>query len=255
MSPGERRRSPVALVTGAGSGIGRAISKRLSDAGYQLILTGRRAQALEATLSELGHVSGSFVVPTDITDPRSIEKLFAQVSERARRLDVLINNAGILGPAAPIEDYPLQGWEAVVQTNLTGAFLCAQKAFCQMREQQPPGGRIINNGSLSAHVPRPDAAAYTVTKHGMTGLTKALALEGRRHGIACGQIDIGNAASEMTRGVSAGALQPDGSRLAEPTMEADDVADAVLYMVNLPLEANVLSMTVMATGMPFMGRG
>jgi NAD(P)-dependent dehydrogenase (short-subunit alcohol dehydrogenase family) len=184
-----------------------------------------------------------------------VDELFDRIAQSAGRLDVLVNNAGIFGPAAPIDDYPLEGWEASVQTNLTGAFLCSRRAFRQMREQQPPGGRIVNNGSLSAHMPRPHAVAYTVTKHGMTGLTKQLALEGRRYGIACGQIDIGNAATEMTSQLSLGALQADGSTLAEPTMSADDVADAVLYMVKLPSEANVLSLTVMANGMPYVGRG
>ncbi len=246
---------PIALVTGAGSGIGSAISRRLAGAGYLVVLAGRRAEPLEATLSALPERSGSFAVVTDVADPASVDALFGQIAERAGRLDVLVNNAGIFGTAAPIAEYPLDGWEATIQTNLTGAFLCARSAFAQMRDQRPPGGRIVNNGSLSAQVPRPEAVAYTVTKHGMTGLTKALALEGRQHGIACGQIDIGNAATEMTSQISVGALQPDGSRVAEPTMNAEDVADAVLYMVELPLDANVLSMTVMATGMPFVGRG
>jgi NAD(P)-dependent dehydrogenase (short-subunit alcohol dehydrogenase family) len=168
---------------------------------------------------------------------------------------VLVNNAGVFGPAAPVEDFPYDGWASTVQTNLTGTFLCARAAFRQMIRQRPSGGRIVNNGSLSAHVPRPNAVAYTATKHGITGLTKALALEGRRHGIACGQIDIGNAATEMTRQLEVGALQADGSIVAEPTMSAQAVADAVLYMVELPLSANVLSMTVMASGMPYVGRG
>ncbi len=246
---------PIALVTGAGSGIGGAISRRLASAGYLVVLAGRRVEALTETLAQLPRQHDSFAVATDVTDPASVDALFDQIADRAGRLDVLVNNAGIFGPAAPIDEYPLAGWQATVETNLTGAFLCAQKAFRQMRDQRPPGGRIVNNGSLSAHVPRPHAVAYTVTKHGMTGLTKALALEGRQHGIACGQIDVGNAATEMTSQISAGALQPDGSRVAEPTMNAEDIADAVLYMVNLPLDANVLSMTVMATGMPFVGRG
>ena len=194
-------------------------------------------------------------MPTDVTKPESVEALFEAVAERAGRVDVLINNAGMFGPAAPVEDYPHDGWAAAVETNLTGAFLCAQAAFRQMIRQRPSGGRIVNNGSLSAHVPRPNAVAYTTTKHGISGLTKALALEGRRHGIACGQIDIGNAATDMTRQLEVGALQADGSIVGEPTMSVEAVADAVLYMVGLPLNANVLSMTVMASGMPFVGRG
>jgi NAD(P)-dependent dehydrogenase (short-subunit alcohol dehydrogenase family) len=255
VNPSAQSRSQIALVTGAGSGIGRAVTVRLADAGFSVVLAGRRADVLEETLAQLPERRGSFAVVTDVTDPDSVETLFHQIAERAGRLDVLFNNAGIFGPAAAIEDYPFAGWEETIQTNLTGAFLCAQRAFRQMRDQQPPGGRIINNGSLSAHVPRPQAVAYTVTKHGMTGLTKSLALEGRRHGIACGQIDVGNAATEMTGEISVGALQADGSRLAEPTMSADDVADAVLYMAKLPPEANVLSLTVMANGMPYVGRG
>ena len=245
----------VAVVTGAGSGIGRAISLRLAGACYRVALAGRRAETLQDTLSALPADSESFAVATDVTDPVSVAALFDAVVRRADRVDVLVNNAGVFGPAAPIEDYPYDGWAAAVQTNLTGAFLCAQAAFRQMIRQRPSGGRIVNNGSLSAHVPRPNAVAYTATKHGITGLTKALALEGRRHGIACGQIDIGNAATEMTRQIEAGALQADGSVAAEPTMSADAVADAVVYMVELPLSANVLSMTVMASGMPYVGRG
>ncbi len=255
MSTSEQAAGPVAIVTGAGSGIGRAISLRLAGAGYRVALAGRRLERLEATLSELPAHREPFAVVTDVTDPGSVEALFEQVAERARRVDVLVNNAGVFGAPAAVEDYPADLWSATIETNLTGAFLCAQAAFRQMIRQQPSGGRIINNGSLSAQVPRPNAVAYTASKHGITGLTKALALEGRRHGIACGQIDIGNAATEMTRQLEVGALQADGSILGEPTMSADDVADAVLYMASLPLSANVLSMTVMASGMPFVGRG
>jgi NAD(P)-dependent dehydrogenase (short-subunit alcohol dehydrogenase family) len=219
------------------------------------VLAGRRRETLDSTLSGLPGSRGSFVVPTDVTRPDSVDALFDQVEDRLGRLDVLVNNAGSFGDPAPIEDYALATWIQTVETNLTGAFVCAQRAFRQMLRQNPSGGRIINNGSISAHVPRPHAVAYTATKHGVTGLTKALALEGRRHGIACGQIDIGNAATEMTGGFTAGALQADGSVRAEPTMSAEHVADAVLYMARLPLEANVLSLTVMATGMPFVGRG
>ncbi len=253
MSTAER--APIAIVTGAGSGIGRAISRRLAGAGYRVALAGRHTETLEDTLSALPTDPESFAVPTDVARPESVEALFEAVVRRAGRVDVLINNAGMFGPAAPVEDYPLDGWAAVVETNLTGAFLCAQAAFRQMIRQRPSGGRIVNNGSLSAHVPRPNAIAYTTTKHGISGLTKALALEGRRHGIACGQIDIGNAATDMTRQLEVGALQADGSIVGEPTMSVDAVADALLYMVELPLNANVLSMTVMASGMPFVGRG
>jgi NAD(P)-dependent dehydrogenase (short-subunit alcohol dehydrogenase family) len=247
--------APVAIVTGAGSGIGRAVARRLAGAGYQVALAGRRMETLNDALSDLPADAEPFAVPTDVTEPDSVDALFGYVAERAGRLDVLINNAGVFGPAAPIEDYTYEGWADTVQTNLTGAFLCAQAAFRQMIRQRPSGGRIVNNGSLSAHVPRPNAVAYTATKHGISGLTKALALEGRRHGIACGQIDVGNAATDMTRQLEVGALQADGSIVAEPTMPVEAVADAVLYMVELPLTANVLSMTVMASGMPYVGRG
>jgi NAD(P)-dependent dehydrogenase (short-subunit alcohol dehydrogenase family) len=247
--------APVVIVTGAGSGIGRAVSRRLAGAGYVVALAGRRMETLEATLSELPPQAGGFAVPTDVTRPDSVDALFARVVEKAGRVDVLFNNAGVFGPSAPVEDYPRDGFSTAVETNLTGAFLCAQAAFRQMIRQRPSGGRIINNGSISAHVPRPNAVAYTATKHGITGLTKALALEGRRHGIACGQIDIGNASTDMTRQIEAGVLQADGSIKPEPTMSAENVADAVLYMARLPLDANVLSMTVMASGMPFVGRG
>jgi len=234
MSTQQPAPSLVTVVTGAGSGIGSAIARRLAGAGHRVVLAGRHMDTLEV---------------------ESVHKLFDAVVDRAGRVDVLVNNAGVFGPAAPVEDYPHAGWAATVETNLTGAFLCAQAAFRQMLRQRPSGGRIINNGSLSAHVPRPNAVAYTATKHGITGLTKALALEGRPHGIACGQIDIGNAATEMTRQLEAGALQPDGSVAKEPTMSAEHVADAVLYMASLPLDANVLFMTVMASKMPFVGRG
>ncbi len=245
----------VAVVTGAGSGLGRAIARRLAGAGYVVALAGRRMETLERTQSELPASPGSFAVPTDVSDPASVEALFAEVVRDAGRIDLLVNNAGTFGPGAPVGEYPVDGWVSTIATNLTGAFLCARAAFRQMASQRPSGGRIINNGSISAHVPRPNAVAYTASKHGITGLTKALALEGRALGIACGQIDIGNAATEMTRQIEAGALQADGQVRPEPTMSADDVADAVLYMAGLPLEANVLTMTVMATGMPYVGRG
>lgn len=255
MNVSEEARAPVAIVTGAGSGIGRAIARRLAGAGYRVVLAGRRPEPLEATLSELPADHEPFAVLTDVTNAAAVDALFDQVARRAGRVDVLINNAGTFGANAPVEDYPREAWSDAVATNLTGAFLCAQAAFRQMLRQRPSGGRIINNGSLSAHVPRPNAVAYTATKHGITGLTKALALEGRRHGIACGQVDIGNAATAMTGPLESGALQADGSVRAEPTMSADHVADAVVYMAGLPLSANVLSLTVMATGMPYVGRG
>ena len=245
----------VAIVTGAGSGIGRAVSRRLAEAGYRVALAGRRIETLQDAIAQFPAGAGAFAVPTDVTRPESVDALFEAVVARAGRVDVLINNAGVFGPPAPVEDVAHADWSAVVETNLTGAFLCAQAAFRQMIRQRPQGGRIVNNGSLSAHVPRPNAVAYTATKHAIAGLTKALALEGRRHGIACGQIDIGNAATDMTKQLEVGALQADGSIVAEPTMSAEDVADAVLYMVRLPLSANVLSMTVMASQMPFVGRG
>ncbi len=255
MTAAEPSHPPVAVVTGAGSGIGRAITQRLVQHGFCVVLAGRRPEALESTLVDLPNDRGSFAVPTDVTQPDSVDALFERVVDRAGRVDVLVNNAGSFGDAAAIEDYPFDVWIRTIETNLTGAFLCAQRAFRQMLRQSPSGGRIINNGSLSAHVPRSRGVAYTAAKHGMTGLTRALALEGRRHGIACGQIDIGNAATEMTGGLAVGALQPDGSVRPEPTISAEHIADAVLYMARLPLEANVLSLTVMATKMPFVGRG
>jgi NAD(P)-dependent dehydrogenase (short-subunit alcohol dehydrogenase family) len=252
MTPGER---PVAIVTGAGTGVGRAITRRLIEAGHSVVLAGRRLGPLEETLADLPEAWGSFALVTDVRSADSVDALFDEVAERLGRLDLLVNNAGLFGRSAPVESYSREEWANAVETNLTGAFLCAQRAFQQMIAQQPSGGRIINNGSISAHVPRPNAVAYTATKHGMTGLTKALALEGRRHRIACGQIDIGNAATEMTEQISQGALQADGSTRPEPTIPASLVADAVLYMAGLPLEANVLTLTVMASGMPFVGRG
>jgi NAD(P)-dependent dehydrogenase (short-subunit alcohol dehydrogenase family) len=244
--------SGVAIVTGGGSGLGRAIARKLGGDGYVVALAGRRLEALEETAAGL---PDSFAVPTDVSEEASVEALFDAVLARAGRVDLLVNNAGTFGPGAPVGEYPVDGWESTLAVNLTGAFLCARAAFRVMASQRPSGGRIINNGSISAHVPRPNAVAYTASKHGITGLTKALALEGRTLGIACGQIDIGNAATDMTRQIEAGALQADGSIRAEPTMTAEHVADAVLYMAGLPLDANVLSMTVMATGMPYVGRG
>jgi NAD(P)-dependent dehydrogenase (short-subunit alcohol dehydrogenase family) len=244
--------SPVAVVTGAGSGIGREVARALLGAGYSTVLAGRR----EATLRETaGDEEGALIVPADVTDPASVDRLFAATRDAHGRVDLLFNNAGVFGPHAPVEDVTAEQWSNVVATNLTGAFLCAQAAFRAMKEQRPRGGRIVNNGSISAHVPRPHAIAYTATKHAVTGLTRGLALEGRAHDIACGQIDVGNAATEMTAAMERGVMQADGSVAPEPTMAARNVAEAVLYMARLPLDANVLFLTVMATTMPYVGRG
>ena len=238
----------VALVTGAGSGIGRHVAQALLAAGYRVVLAGRRAEALEETRAGDARAT---VVPTDVTDPESVRALFSPLD----RLDVLFNNAGTFGRSKPIEDLAVEEWQAVVDTNLTGAFLCAQAAIRVMKAQDPRGGRIINNGSLSAQVPRPNAVAYTATKHAITGLTKAISLEGRAHDIACGQIDIGNATTEMTAAMEHGVPQADGSVAPEPTMDVAHTAAAVVYMAGLPLDANVEFLTIMATKMPFIGRG
>jgi NAD(P)-dependent dehydrogenase (short-subunit alcohol dehydrogenase family) len=246
----------VALVTGAGSGIGRAVSLAFHSAGYSVALAGRRAAPLEETASlATSRGGGMLVVPADVGDPRSVEALFARVREVFGRLDLLFNNAGATAPGVPMEDLTIEQWNAVVGVNLTGAFLCAQAAIRLMKAQEPPGGRIINNGSISAHAPRPNSAPYTASKHALTGLTKCISLDGRKHGIACGQIDIGNAATQMTGKMTAGVPQADGSRKPEPRMDVRHVAEAVLYMASLPLDANVQFMTVMATNMPFIGRG
>ncbi len=243
----------IAVVTGAGSGIGREITQALLGAGWRVALAGRREDALRETAAAAPE--RALVVPTDVSDPEAVAALFARVGEECGRVDLLFNNAGLFGAAAPFEDVLLKDWRAIVDTNLTGAFLCAQAAFRAMKEQSPRGGRIVNNGSISAHTPRPYAVGYTATKHAMSGLTKAIALEGRAHDIACGQIDIGNAATEMTAAMAQGVPQADGSVAAEARMSAADVARAVLYMADLPLDANVLFMTVMATKMPYVGRG
>ena len=241
----------VALVTGAGSGIGRAVSLALHSAGYSVVLAGRRASELERTAAN----SAMLAIPTDITQPEAVAALFDRTKEAFGRLDVLFNNAGMSAPAIPLEDLTFEQWSAVVAVNLTGAFLCAQQAIRLMKSQQPRGGRIINNGSISAHSPRPNSAPYTATKHAIVGLTKSISLDGRKYDVACGQIDIGNAATEMTERMTEGVPQADGTKAPEPRMDVKLVADAVVYMANLPLEANVQFMTVMATKMPFVGRG
>jgi NAD(P)-dependent dehydrogenase (short-subunit alcohol dehydrogenase family) len=246
----------IALVTGAGSGIGRAVAVALAGAGYAVVLAGRRKDALDGTAATIAANGGSaLAVPTDVTDPASVADLFARTKTAFGRLDVLFNNAGINVPAIPMEDLTLEQWRTVVDTNLTGPFLCAQHAIRMMKTQDPKGGRIINNGSISAHVPRPHSAPYTSTKHAITGLTRSISLDGRVHNIACGQIDIGNAATEMTRRMTTGVLQADGSTAVEPTMDVKAVADTVVHMASLPLDANVQFVTVMATAMPFIGRG
>ena len=246
----------VAIVTGAGSGIGRASALALLKDGWKVALAGRRADALEATKSAAGELAGNaLAVPTDATDPAAVKALFAAAREAFGRVDLLFNNAGTGAPAIPLEDLSVEQWKSVVDINLTGVFLCTQEAFRIMKSQSPRGGRIINNGSISAHAPRPLSSPYTATKHAITGLTKATSLDGRAYDIACGQIDIGNAATEMTQRMTGGVLQANGTTAPEPRMDVQHVADAVVYMANLPLDVNVLFMTVMATKMPFVGRG
>jgi NAD(P)-dependent dehydrogenase (short-subunit alcohol dehydrogenase family) len=248
----------VALVTGAGTGIGKAVALALMREGYAVALAGRRADKLEETASEGRATQGrSLAVPTDVSDPAAVKALFAKAKEAFGRLDVLFNNAGIGAPAVPMEDLPLETWRKVVDTNLTGIFMCTQEAIRIMKAQDPRGGRIINNGSISAHTPRPRAAAYTATKHAVTGLTKQTALDCRGHDICCSQIDIGNAATPLTERMvqGQGVLQPDGRSMVEARMNADDVGRAVVYIAGLPLDTNVLFMTVMANLMPFVGRG
>ena len=245
----------VALITGAGTGIGKASALALVREGYAVVLAGRRTELLEATAKEAGGEAKTLVVPTDVGDPDAIRALFATTKATFGRLDVLFNNAGIGAPPVPLEELPYEQWKAVVDLNLTGAFICTQEAFKIMKDQDPRGGRIINNGSISAHVPRPNSAPYTSTKHAMTGLTRSTSLDGRKYDIACGQIDIGNAETDMTAVMKRGVPQPNGSVAAEPTFDVEHVAQAVVYMANLPLDANVQFMTVMATKMPFIGRG
>ena len=239
----------VALVTGAGSGIGRAVARALAADGWTLALMGRREAALRETLAD------ALALPADVTDEAQVDAAFATLKQRFGRLDLLFNNAGISAPAVPIDELTVAQWRAVVDTNLTGSFLCARAAFALMKAQDPRGGRIINNGSLSAHVPRPNTAPYTSTKHAISGLTKSLSLDGRAFDIACGQIDIGNAATDMTEKMARGVPQPNGDLMVEPRMDVDDVARAVVYMASLPPSANVQSITVMATNMPYVGRG
>ena len=246
----------VAIITGAGSGIGRESALALLRAGYAVALAGRRAERLEATVQAAGEAgSRALAIPTDVADPASIRALFAKTQETFGRLDVLFNNAGTGAPPIPLEDLTYEQWKTVVDINLTGAFVCTQEAFRIMKTQDPMGGRIINNGSISATTPRPNSAPYTSTKHAMTGLTKSTSLDGRKYNIACGQIDIGNAATEMTQRMQGGVLQAHGEVMVEPTMNVAHVADAVVYMAGLPLDANVQFITVMATKMPFVGRG
>jgi NAD(P)-dependent dehydrogenase (short-subunit alcohol dehydrogenase family) len=248
--------SKVAIVTGAGSGVGKATAVTLLQHGYCVALAGRRQEPLEQTMTAAG-LSGerALVVPTDVSNPDSVRALFAKTKEKFGRLDVLFNNAGVNAPGIPLEDLSYEQWKAVVDINLTGPFLCTQEAFKLMKSQNPRGGRIINNGSISAHAPRPDSAPYTATKHAITGLTKSTSLDGRKYDIACGQIDIGNAATEMAARMAKGVPQANGQIAVEPLMDVEHVARTVLYMANLPLEANVQFVTVMATKMPFLGRG
>jgi NAD(P)-dependent dehydrogenase (short-subunit alcohol dehydrogenase family) len=248
--------SKIAIVTGAGSGVGKAVALALLREGYSVALAGRRKDALEATVAE-AKVSAprTLVVPTDVADPAAIRNLFARTKDTFGRLDLLFNNAGIGAPPVPLEDLPYEQWKAVVDTNLTGSFICTQEAIKIMKDQDPRGGRIINNGSISAHAPRPNSVAYTSTKHAITGLTKSTSLDCRKYDIACGQIDIGNADTPMTQRMKKGVPQPNGTVMVEPTMDVENVARAVVYMAGLPLDANVLFMTVMANSMPFVGRG
>jgi NAD(P)-dependent dehydrogenase (short-subunit alcohol dehydrogenase family) len=244
----------VAVITGASSGIGRAVAIKLAHYGYQVVLAGRRKTELQKTAAECPEGS-TLVIATDVTEPISVKGLFARTKDAYGRLDVLFNNAGMFAPPVAFEELTYEQWKAVVDVNLNGAFLCAQAAVRIMKAQEPKGGRIINNGSISANVPRPNATPYTATKHALSGLTKSLALDGRAHNIACSQIDIGNAATELSAPMAAGILQANGSIRREPVMDVAHVAEAVLYMANLPLDANVLFMTLKATAMPYEGRG
>ena len=246
----------VAVVTGASSGLGRAITQALLTAGWKVAAAGRREQRLHETVAAgAWPTESALAVPTDVSDADSVAALFGTVGERWGRLDLLVNNAGVSGPGGSVDELTPQGWQQIIDVNLTGSFLCAHHAVRMMKAQDPRGGRIINNGSISAHTPRPNSAGYTATKHAITGLTKSISLDGRKYGIACGQIDIGNAATELTQAISQGALQADGSVRPEPVFDASHVAAAVLYMASLPLDANVQFLTITATTMPFIGRG
>jgi NADP-dependent 3-hydroxy acid dehydrogenase YdfG len=246
----------IAMVTGAGSGIGKDVALALAREGYAMVLAGRRKEPLDATALEVRQAGlAALVVPTDVTDPAAVRELFAKTKETFARLDLLFNNAGVSPRATPLEDLTYEQWRTGIDTNLTGTFLCMQEAFKIMKSQDPRGGRIINNGSISAHAPRPNSAPYTASKHGVTGLTKVGSLDGRKYDIACGQIDIGNALTEMAQRMTKGVPQANGTIAVEPTMSTADVARAVVYMASLPLSANVQFMTVMATRMPFIGRG
>jgi NAD(P)-dependent dehydrogenase (short-subunit alcohol dehydrogenase family) len=246
----------VGVVTGGGTGIGRAVALALAREGYSVVVAGRRTEPLEATAAEGSTLGARMLsVPTDVGDPDAVRALFAQTVETFGRLDLLFNNAGSAAPPVPLEDVSFEQWKSVVDANLTGAFLCTQQAIKIMKSQQPRGGRIVNNGSISAHSPRPNSGPYTATKHAITGLTKSTSLDGRKYDIACSQIDIGNAATEMTQGMAKGVMQANGEISVEPRIELEHVARAVVYMAGLPLEANVQFMTVMATKMPFIGRG
>jgi len=246
----------IALVTGAGSGIGRAVALALLQDGFSLVLAGRRAEPLQAVVEQAQAAGGeALAVPTDVRDEQSVAQLFATIEEVHGRLDVIFNNAGINAPAVPIDELPLENWRNVIATNVDGVFLCARAAFGLMRRQQPQGGRIINNGSISAHAPRPFTAPYTASKHAVLGLTKALALDGRPYNIVCSQVDIGNALTELSERMTRGVRQANGEIAAEPMLDVRHVAEAVRYIAALPLEANVLNMTVMASNMPFVGRG
>jgi NAD(P)-dependent dehydrogenase (short-subunit alcohol dehydrogenase family) len=247
--------SRIAIVTGAGSGIGRAVALGLLGHGYSVVLAGRRAELLNQAAQESNAGGRALAVPTDVADPDAVRSLFEKTRETFGRLDLLFNNAGTTAAGVPIDRLTVEQWRRVVDVNLTGAFLCTQQAFCVMKSQNPRGGRIINNGSISAHVPRPNSAPYTATKHAITGLTKSTSLDGRAFDIACGQIDIGNAGTDMTARFATGALQANGQRLVEPYLDVAHVVNAVLYMASLPLEANVQFLTVLATKMPYIGRG